>query len=219
MAEFDIDQALALVAEAVRPYPPAALFQLAAEGYNTPFEQLVACIISIRTYDEVTIPTAHHLFAQARTPQQIAALTPRQIAQLIQASTFAERKAGQIHTIAQTLTAEYHNQLPCERELILSFHGVGPKCANLTLGIACGQPAISVDTHVHRITNRWGYVHTKSPEQTMAALEAKLPQKYWLEINRLLVPFGKHICQPRVPRCTICPLFAMCPRLGVRSYR
>ena len=219
MAEFDIDQVLALVAEAVRPYLPAALFQLAAEGYNTPFEQLIACIISIRTYDEVTIPIARQLFAQARTPQQMTALTPRQIAQLIQASTFAERKAGQIRTIAQTLTAEYQNQLPCDRELILSFHGVGPKCANLTLGIACGQPAISVDTHVHRIANRWGYVHTKTPEQTMAALETKLPQKQWLEINRLLVPFGKHICQPRVPHCTACPLFAMCPRIGVRAYK
>lgn len=219
MAQFDIDQVMKLVAEAVRPYPPAALFQLADEGYNTPFEQLIACIISIRTYDEVTIPTAHKLFAQARTPKEMAALNPQKIGELIQASSFAERKAGQIHAIAKILSEEYDNQLPCDRKRILSFHGVGPKCANLTLGIACGQPAISVDTHVHRITNRWGYVQTKSPEDTMAALEAKLPQKYWLEINRLLVPFGKHICQPRVPHCTACPLFALCPRIGVRSYR
>lgn len=215
---FDIDEAIVKIREAVRPYPPAAMFQLADEGYDSPFEQLIACIISIRTYDEVSIPVAHTLFARARTAVALAALSPAEIAELIHDSTFAESKAPQIQIIAQQIVDEHNGELPCDRDLLLSFKGVGPKCANLALGIACGQPVISVDVHVHRISNRWGYVQTKSPEKTMTALEQKLPQKYWIEINRLLVPFGKHICQGRIPRCSTCPLFDMCQRVGVTTY-
>lgn len=217
--EFDIDVAMEKVAATVRPYPPAAMFQLADEGYNSAFEQLIACIISIRTYDEVSIPVAHKLFARARTAVQMAALTSAEIAALIADSSFAESKAPQIQAIAQQVVDQFGGELPCDRELLLSFKGVGPKCANLALGIACGQPYISVDIHVHRITNRWGYVQANTPEKTMAALEQKLPEKYWIEINRLLVPFGKHICQGNIPRCSTCPLFDMCPRVGVKTYR
>ncbi len=217
--EFEIDVVMARVAEAVRPYPPAAMFQLADEGYNTPFEQLIACIISIRTYDEVSIPVSHKLFARARTAHDMAALTPTEIATLIADSSFAESKAPQIQAIAQRVVADFGGELPCDRELLLSFKGVGPKCAHLALGIACGQPFISVDIHVHRISNRWGYVQASTPEKTMAALEQKLPEKHWIEINRLLVPFGKHICQGSIPRCSTCSLFDMCSRVGVKSYR
>lgn len=219
ISEFDIDVAIERIAEAVRPYPPAAMFQLADEGFNSAFEQLIACIISIRTYDEVSIPVAHKLFARVRTAHDMAALSPTEIATLIADSSFAESKAPQIQAIAQRVVADFGGELPCDRELLLSFKGVGPKCANLALGIACGQPFISVDIHVHRVTNRWGYVQANTPEKTMAALEQKLPEKYWIEINRLLVPFGKHICQGSIPRCSTCPLFDMCPRVGVKSYR
>jgi endonuclease-3 len=217
--EFDIDVAMERIAEAVRPYPPAAMFQLADEGYNSAFEQLIACIISIRTYDEVSIPVAHKLFARARTAAEVAALAPAEIAELISGSNFAEAKAPQIQAIAQRVLAEFGGELPCDREVMLSFKGVGPKCANLALGIACGEPFISVDIHVHRVTNRWGYVQATAPEKTMVELEQKLPQTYWIEINRLLVPFGKHICQGKVPRCTTCPVFDMCQRVGVTTYR
>ncbi len=216
---FDIDVVMERIAEAVRPYPPAAMFQLANEGYRSAFEQLIACIISIRTYDEVSIPVAHKLFARARTAQTVANLTPAEIARLITGSNFAESKAPQIQAIAQRVVDEFGGELPCDRDLLLSFKGVGPKCANLALGIACGQPFISVDIHVHRVSNRWGYVQANTPEKTMAALEQKLPKKYWIEINRLLVPFGKHICQGNIPHCSTCPLFDMCPRVGVKSYR
>lgn len=219
MMNFDIDVVMERIAEAVRPYPPAAMFQLANEGYRSAFEQLIACIISIRTYDEVSIPVAHKLFARARTAQTVANLTPAEIATLITDSSFAESKAPQIQAIARRVADEFGGELPCDRELMLSFKGVGPKCANLALGIACGQPFISVDIHVHRVTNRWGYVQANTPEKTMAALEQKLPKKYWIEINRLLVPFGKHICQGNIPHCSTCPLFDMCPRVGVKSYR
>ena len=217
--DFDIDVAMSRIEEAVKPYPKAAMFELAERGYTSAFEQLIACILSIRTYDEVSLPLAEKLFTVARTAESLAALTPNQIYQIIQQSTFAERKAQQIQAIAQQVVDEYDGELPCDRELLLSFAGVGPKCANLALGIACGEPVISVDVHVHRITNRWGYVQTKTPEKTMVALEVKLPREHWLDINRLLVPFGKHICQGKVPRCTQCPIFEMCERVGVKSYR
>src|SRR5437870_2123506 len=113
----------------------------------------------------------------------------------------------------------YPNAAPCELEVLLCFHGVGPKCANLALGIACGQSSIGVDIHVHRVTNRWGYVQTRTPEKTMAALQEKLPKEYWVEINALLVPFGKHICTPIGPKCSTCPLLDMCAQRGVSTSR
>jgi endonuclease-3 len=121
--------------------------------------------------------------------------------------------------IAHRLQGEHGGVLPCDFALLTSFRGVGPKCANLVLGIACGIPSISVDVHVHRVTNRWGYVATRTPEQTMAALERKLPQEYWIEINRLLVPFGKHICTGTRPHCSTCPLLDMCAQVGVVNPR
>jgi len=212
---FDIDLAVKLISEAVRPYPMAAMFELAEEGFNSAFEQLVACMISIRTYDEVSLPTARRLFARARTPEQVSQLTVAEIASLINTSTFYERKAEQIHEITNRIMEEYNGNLPCEKEILLSFPGVGPKCANLVLGIACGQSFISVDIHVHRITNRWGYVKASTPEKTMAALEAILPQQHWIDINRLLVPFGKHICTGERPHCSNCPIVDMCQQVGV----
>jgi endonuclease III len=216
---FDIDLALERIEAAVRPYPKAALFELAEEGYRTPFEQLAACIISIRTLDEVTLPAARRLFAAARSPEAMSRLTAAVIDERIRAASFHERKAEQILAIARQVVADFEGELPCDRELLLSFAGVGPKCANLALGIACGQPFISVDVHVHRVTNRWGYVQAPTPEKTMLALEAALPARYWLDINRLLVPFGKHICTGRRPRCSTCPVLAMCRQVGVTTHR
>lgn len=216
---FDIDLALKLISEAVRPWPKAAMFELAEDGFDSPFEQLVACMISIRTYDEVSLPTARKLFARARTPAQMSKLTPEEIDSLINTSTFHERKAAQIHVIAKRIMDEYDGNLPCDSETLLSFSGVGPKCAHLVLGIACGQPYISVDIHVHRVTNRWGYVKASTPEKTMAALEAKLPNEHWIDINRLLVPFGKHICTGTLPKCSTCPALDMCQQVGVKAHR
>lgn len=207
------------VEEAVRPYPKAALFELAEQGFSSPFEILVACIISIRTRDEVMLPVARRFFAHARTPEAMAALAPERIGGLIRASSFHERKAGQIHEIARRVVNEYDGELPCRRDLLLSFPGVGPKCAHLVLGIACGEPHIGVDVHVHRVTNRWGYVRTSSPERTMSALQEQLPKRYWVDINRLLVPFGKHICTRELPRCSRCPVREMCRRRGVVKHR
>lgn len=215
---FDIDVVMQRIHTAVQPFPKAALFELVDAGYSSPFEVLVACIISIRTRDETTIPVARRLFAQARTPAAVSCLPPEQIDQLIQACTFPEAKARQIQVIAHRIVDEYEGNLPCDAEVLLSFTGVGPKCTNLVLGIACNQPRIGVDIHVHRVTNRWGYVHTRIPEKTMAALEVQLPQHYWVEINRLLVPFGKHICTG-IPRCSTCPVLDRCQQVGVQVHR
>jgi len=216
---FDIDTAIRRIREAVAPFPKAAMFELAEDGFNSTFEQLVACIISIRTYDEVMLPTARRLFARARTPEEMAALSPQEIDAIIHPATFHEQKAYNIHAIAERVAGEYGGQLPCEAEVLLSFKGVGPKCANLVLGIACGQPYVGVDIHVHRVTNRWGYVATKTPEKTMMALMEKLPRRYWIEINRLLVPFGKHICTGTRPKCSTCPVLEMCQQVGVTNPR
>ena len=216
---FDIDAALPRIDQALRGFPKAAMFELAEDSFTSPFEQLVACIISIRTLDEVTLPTARRLFARARTPAEVSRLSVEEIDRLVGTCSFHEPKARQIRDIAVRVENEFGGQLPCEPEVLLSFHGVGPKCANLVLGIACDRPFIGVDIHVHRVTNRWGYVHEPTPEKTMAALIKKLPKRYWVEINRLLVPFGKHICTGRLPHCSTCPVVDMCQQVGVTSHR
>ncbi|MBI3951262.1 MAG: endonuclease III [Acidobacteria bacterium] len=214
---FDVDLAISRIREAIRPFLKAAMFELAEEGFNSPFELLVACLISIRTRDEVTLPTARRLFERARTPAEMCRLGPKNIDEQIRACAFHEAKARQIYDVSRRVVTEYSGILPCDSAVLRSFRGVGPKCANLVLGIACSQPLVGVDVHVHRVTNRWGYVHTRTPEQTMAALEERLPRRYLVEINSLLVPFGKHICTGRLPRCSTCPVLDMCLQVGVTA--
>lgn len=216
---FDIGLALERIRVAVRPWPKAALFQLAEEGHRSAFEQLLACIISIRTYDEVTLPVARKLFERARTPDDVARLGYEELDALIRPSTFHERKASQMLAIAQRVAEEFGGLLPGDRTVLLSLAGVGPKCANLVLGIACGTPFISVDVHVHRVSTRWGYVNAGTPEKALLALEAKLPQQHWIEINELLVPFGKHVCTGKLPHCSTCPVRDMCQQVGVKAHR
>jgi len=195
------------------------MFELADRGHASLFEQLVGCIISIRTRDEVSLPTALDLFERASTPAAVAKLSVAQIDRLIAASTFHRAKADTVRSIATRAVEEFDGKLPCDFDVLTSFKGVGPKCANLALGIACGQSRIGVDIHVHRVTNRWGVVATRSPEQTMAALEKILPRRYWIEINRFLVPFGKHVCTGQRPKCSTCPVLEYCKQVGVTSHR
>ena len=218
---FDIDVAMRRIADAIAAsgVADAAMFALATEGYRSLFEQLVACVISIRTYDETMLVCARRLFARARTPRAIAALPVRSIDALIRESAFHEAKANQIREIARRTATEFGGELPCSFDVLTSFKGVGPKCANLALGIACGETRIGVDVHVWRVTNRWGYIAAPTPEQAMRALARKLPKQYWVEINRLLVPFGKHICTGRLPKCSTCPVLDMCRQVGVTEAR
>ena len=216
---FDIDEVMRRIRKAVSPFPKAAMFELADDGYRSTFEQLVACIISIRTLDEVSVKAARRLFARARTPDEMIRLSAEEIERFIYTCTFHERKAGQILAIARRVAQEFGGTLPCDEALILSFSGVGIKCANLALGIACGEARISVDIHVFRVTNRWGYIKSTTPEQATEALMRVLPKKYWIEINKLLVPFGKHICIGNLPYCSTCPVLEMCQQVGVTRRR
>ncbi|RRB02808.1 endonuclease III domain-containing protein [Larkinella rosea] len=216
---FDLTLVLNRIEEAIRPYPKAAMFDLFERGHNSVFEQLIACIISIRTLDETTIPVAERLFAAARTPEQLLQLDPKALAKLLYGTQYPEQKAYTMLGIAKRAIDEFNGQIPADFETLTSFKGVGPKCANLTLGVATGQAAISVDIHVHRVTNRWGFVQTTQPEQTLKVLEEKVPVAQWIDINRLLMPFGKHICTGRLPHCSTCPVFEFCERVGVTESR
>jgi len=216
---FNIHVMLRRIRTEVKQFADAAMFDLAEQGYATPFHQLVACIVSVRTRDEVSLPTAIALFKKAPTPEAVAKMSVSEIAAIIKPSTFYETKAYNIRDLAVRVAEEYGGVLPCDFEVMTSFRGVGPKCANLTLGIACGATEISVDVHVHRVTNRWGYVRASTPDATRLALERTLPKKYWVEINRLLVPFGKHVCTGRLPKCSTCPVLEYCRQVGVTEHR
>jgi endonuclease III len=215
---FRIGTVLTRVRRAVRPLPKAAMFALAELGHRSLFEQVVACILSIRTYDEVSLVTARRLFEAAPTPSTIARLSISRIDSLIGDVSFHRAKAPQIRAIAR-IADERGGELSCDESALLALPGVGPKCAHLALGIACGATLISVDIHVHRVTNRWGYVRAPTPEKTMAELERRLPPRHWVEINSLLVPFGKHVCTGRLPKCSTCPVLDMCRQVGVTSHR
>lgn len=216
---FDVDEAFRRLRVATAPLPQAEMFALRDAGYTSVFEQLVACILSIRTRDEVSGPAALKLFARARAPAEIAALPPEEIETQIASVAFAEGKAFQIRDIARRTVEEFGGELPADFSVLTSLKGVGPKCANLTLGVARAVSAIAVDVHVHRITNRWGVVSAPTPEATLSQLERWLPREYWVEINERLVPFGKWICTGRAPKCSTCPLLDMCRQVGVIEHR
>jgi endonuclease-3 len=216
---FDVHEVLRRIRQEVKQFADAAMFDLAAQGFATPFHQLAACIISVRTRDEVSLPAALRLYDAAPTPEAVSRLSVKKIADLIKPASFYETKAHNIRDMAQRVVTEFGGDMPCDFDVMTSFRGVGPKCANLTLGIACGATEISVDIHVHRVTNRWGFVRGASPDSTRRALEEKLPRKYWVEINRLLVPFGKHVCTGHLPKCSVCPVLEYCRQVGVTAHR
>jgi endonuclease-3 len=205
---------LAAVRESVRPTTLARV-----ERRRDPFRLLVACVISLRTKDEVTAQASARLFAVAATPEALGRLPERRIAKLIFPAGFYNTKARQIREIARRIAREHDGRVPADREALLEFPGVGRKTANLVLGLGFGIPAICVDTHVHRISNRLGLVRTKTPEETEHALERVLPERLWIEINDLLVTFGQNVCHPTSPRCSTCPLAGRCPRVGVTRSR
>lgn len=216
---FDLPTVLDRIEEAIRPYPKAAMFELRERGYDSLFEQLLSCIISIRTLDEVSLPLSERLFAQARTPEELLRLSPERLAELLRGSQYPEQKAYTMLGIAKVAVEQYGGTLPADFEQLTALKGVGPKCANLALGVATGQAAISVDIHVHRVVNRWGYVRTGTPEKTMRALEAQVPRERWTDLNRLLMPFGKHLCTGTLPKCSTCPVLDYCEQVGVERWR
>jgi endonuclease-3 len=180
-----------------------------------PYQILIATLLSLRTKDETTGPAARRLFALAGTPQQMLTLTPSQIERAIYPVGFYKTKAQTVLDISQVLVDKYDGRVPDEIDELLTLKGVGRKTANLVVTQGFQKPGICVDTHVHRISNRWGYVQTKTPEETEMALRAKLPQKYWIEINDLLVASGQTICHPTSPKCSQCPIERYCAKVGI----
>ncbi|WP_448207050.1 endonuclease III domain-containing protein [Azospirillum sp. sgz302134] len=216
---FDIDEAFRRLRLAVADLPKAAMFALRDRGYDSPFEQLVGSLISARTRDETTIIVCERLFAVARTPGRMAALPEAELVRLLNGATFPEQKARDILALSRRIVAEHGGFVPDTPDALMAFRGVGPKIAALTLAVGFGIPAVAVDVHVHRITNRWGYVAAPTPERTMVALMERLPRPYWVEINERLVPFGKWVCTGERPRCSTCLMLSMCRQVGVTTHR
>jgi len=190
-----------------------------AEERRAPFLILTGCILSLRTKDETTIPAAERLFALADRPERLQSLPLRRIERAIYPVGFYRTKARTLRSLARHLLAHHGGKTPDTLEELLAIKGVGRKTANLVLTLGFGKPGICVDTHVHRISNRWGLVTTGTPEKTEMALREKLPRRYWIEYNDLLVTFGQTLCHPTSPHCTRCPVQSRCPRRGVRRFR
>ena len=216
---FDIDEAFRRLRVAVAGLPKAAMFDLRDLGFSSPFEQLVGSLISARTRDETTMEVCLRLFAEARTPSAMAGLGEAGLARLLHGASFPEPKARDLVELSRRISEEHGGDVPGTLEGLTEFRGVGPKIAALTLAVGFGKAAIAVDIHVHRIVNRWGYVEGSTPEKTAAALAEKLPERYWIEINERLVPFGKSVCTGARPRCSTCALLSMCRQVGVTSHR
>ncbi len=203
----------------VLEWNPTALAEVADQTRRDPFQILIACLLSLRTKDETTGPAAERLFALACTPDAMLQLTPRQIERAIFPVGFYRTKARVIRGVCRDLLARFGGKVPDDLEALLTLKGVGRKTANLVVTVGFDKPGICVDTHVHRISNRLGFVRTKTPEQTELALRRKLPRRHWIELNDLLVGFGQNICQPISPRCSICPVRRLCRRVGVTYSR
>ncbi len=184
-----------------------------------PFRVLVSCILSLRTQDKTTAGATRRLMERASNPEDMLKLDEEEIARLIYPVGFYNTKAKTIKEICKVLVEKHGGEVPNTMEGLLGLKGVGRKTANLVLTKGFGLPGICVDTHVHRITNRWGYVETKTPLETENALRRKLPEEYWIEINDLLVAFGQNLCRPISPFCSRCPIGEFCDRVGVTKSR
>jgi len=190
-----------------------------AETAHDPFRVLIATLLSLRTKDEVTAAASRRLFALATTPAAMAELPTEKIAQAIYPVGFYKTKAKTIKEVCRELIARFDSRVPDTIAELCSLKGVGRKTANLVLSLGYGKEAICVDTHVHRISNRLGYVRTKTPQQTESALQEKLPRDFWSFYNSLLVAFGRHVCLPLSPLCSRCPVLQLCERVGVTRSR
>jgi len=214
----DWDKELTVIRNAVRQFELPSVNIIEA-GSSSPWAVLVSTIISLRTKDKVTLEASLRLLKKAPDPYKLLNLTGKQIAELIFPAGFYNVKAENLLKIADILVKDYGGKVPDSAEKLKKLPGVGLKSANLILGLAFGIPAICVDTHVHRIANRRGWVNTKTPEETEKKLSEILPEKWWIEINTILVGFGSNICLPVSPKCSECPLNSSCGKIGVSRHR
>lgn len=218
MKQEEINSAVTILREEYKSWKTPAV-TIVAQCEKSPFKVLISCIISLRTKDEVTAQASARLFNRAGTPVAMAGLSVTEIANLIYPAGFYRNKSAQILEISRRLIAEYGGKVPEEIDALLKFKGVGRKTANLVVTLGFGKAGICVDTHVHRICNRWGYLESTTPDETEVVLRKMLPAEYWIEINDLLVAFGQNHCYPVSPRCSTCRLTAFCKRVGVKVSR
>lgn len=216
---FPVEKALRILRRAAPSWNAPVVTFIALQTHD-PYRVLISCLLSLRTKDETTGPASQRLFALADTPVRMVQLAQPDIERAIFPVGFYRTKARTILEISKILLGQYGSQVPDDLDTLLTFKGVGRKTANLVLTQGFAKLGICVDTHVHRISNRWGYVHTKNPHETELALRNKLPHRYWIEYNDLLVAFGQTLCKPLSPLCnTGCPIRALCPRIGVSRHR
>ncbi|MDR1169200.1 MAG: endonuclease III [Heliobacteriaceae bacterium] len=205
----DIDQIIKTLKQAKQPMSD---FVHLMENYTDPYLVLISCILSLRTNDKTTYPATLRMFELGKTPEDFAKIDVKKLEQAIYPVGFYTNKARQIVQLSKELVEEYNSKVPDTIEELIKFNGVGRKTANLVLARGFNKPAICVDVHVHRICNRLGYVKTKTPEETEFALREKLPVKYWIDINTLLVTHGQNVCKPVKPDCTQCPVAQYCAK-------
>jgi endonuclease-3 len=218
MKDTQIHDAIKILRRAAREWRLPYVTEM-VQTRRDPFRVLISTMLSLRTKDAVTETASQRLFALADTPATMVKLTQRQIEQAIYPVGFYRTKARSIRHVCEQLIDRYDSRVPEEIDELVKLPGVGRKTANLVLTLGYGKLGICVDTHVHRITNRWGYVKTKNPEQTEMALREKLPPTYWIEINDELVALGQNICHPMSPKCSQCPVDKFCERVGVTRSR
>jgi endonuclease-3 len=218
MKPAEIHQAIRILRREV-PKWQTPIVTLVAENSESPFQVLISCILSLRTQDTTTAQASRRLFALADVPETMGRLSIQKIETAIFPVGFYHTKAKVIRDICRTLIKEYSGKVPDEIDELLKLKGVGRKTANLVVTLGYRKPGICVDTHVHRISNRWGYLRTKNPKETEFALRAKLPKQYWIEYNDLLVTFGQHLCRPISPICSTCLVKKYCARVGVTISR
>jgi len=214
----NIDQVLSKVQFSVKGYV-LPIVTLHAKSGADPFKVLIATMLSLRTRDQVTAEVCDRLFAKASTPQAMLKLSTKELEQLLFPVGFYRTKAVAIQETCRRILRDHAGTVPEEIDQLVMFPGVGRKTANLVRILGHQKPGICVDTHVHRISNIWGYVRTKTPDETEMVLRKKLPEKHWMKYNDLLVSFGQHICVPISPKCSVCPLAGTCPRIGVKRSR
>jgi endonuclease-3 len=218
MTTKQLHTALAILRQEV-PHWDAPVVTLMAQEKREPYRVLISTLLSLRTQDQTTAKASQRLFALADTPQAMLTLDRQTIERAIYPVGFYRNKAAQILDISQRILDEFGGCVPDDIDVLTTFHGVGRKTANLVLAEGYGIPAICVDTHVHRISNRWGYVQTKDPFATEMALRKKLPREYWIEYNPTLVALGQQLCKPTSPMCSACPVAQFCKRVGVQRSR
>ncbi len=210
---------LRILKKEIRKWKVPAVGAVAENAADRPFETLVSTILSLRTKDKVTEAASHRLLARAPTPGIIASLAVREIEHLIYPVGFYHTKAVNLLKTCRRILMDHNGKVPRSMEELLALPGVGRKTANLVLTVGFGDYGICVDTHVHRISNLWGYVDTKTPDQTEFALRNKLPRKHWKTFNDILVTFGQNLCLPVSPWCSRCPIAKYCPRIGLKRSR